>query len=131
MYRARPCAGLFDRIIAAIKREEECKQTRKWLFIFISLFIISIFSIPFSLAYFIYQWNSSGIGYFISAGAENLNMFFVIWQDVALSILESLPITGILLFSVNMALFILTVRLFLYKKGELLNIGAKVLKFKV
>lgn len=118
---AKPSAGLFDRIILAITQEKEFQKTKKLLIGFVSLLCVSLLLIPFSFMYLLHQWNSSHVTYFISIATENMNMFFALWQDILLSVLESLPLLSIFLFSINLALLVFTIRLFLYKKGLLLK----------
>lgn len=117
---AEPSAGLFDRIILAIKREQELQRTKRLLFGFLSLLIISFVAAPFSWTLLIEQVENSGILYFVSAALSDSGVFLVLWQDFGLAILESLPIMGIAVFLVNMALILFTVRLFLYRKRLLL-----------
>jgi len=122
---AEPAAGLFDRIILAIKREKEIRQTRSLLFSFLSLLIVSFGAMPFSFIFFVEEWRASGIGYFISTSTSvamsNMGVFINLWQDFFMSILEALPVFGVIIFVVNIALVLFTVRLFLYKKGLLLK----------
>lgn len=113
---AEPSAGLFDRIILAIKREQELQNKKRLLFSFFSLLIISISAMPFSWTVLVGQARSSGILYFISAAINNLSDFMVFGRDFGLAILESLPILGIILFAINVALALFTLRLFLHKK---------------
>ena len=120
-----PPLGLFDRIIMAIKKEQELRHTKRLLIGFLLLLVVSFAGMPFSWMIFKNQIETSGIPYFISAAAGNINVFLSLWQDFILAILESLPITGIILFAFNLALVVWTLRLFLYKKrllfGYLLN----------
>ncbi len=118
---APPSAGLFDKIICAITLEKELKQTKKILLFFVALLGVSVILLPFSWLFFIYQWKISGAYYFIWTAITNLDIFFSLWQDFTLSILESLPIIAITFFAINIALFLFTIRLFLYKKGMLLK----------
>lgn len=108
--------GLFDRIIAAIKREQEFQHTKRLLFGFLFLLVISVAAAPFSWTILAKQVESSGILYFISMATNDLQTFFVFWQDFSLAILESLPILGIIVFAINIALMLFTLRLFLHKK---------------
>ena len=113
--------GLFDKIILAIKREQELRQTRKMLFSFFSLSILSFGAMPFSINMFIREWNISGISYFISTVFGNLEIFTSVWRDFIFSILEALPVMGLVLFTINISLALFTIRLFLYKKGLLIK----------
>ncbi len=118
---AKPSSLLFDRIISAITQEKEFKQTKKLLYLFVSLLVLSVAVMPFSLSFFMNQWKASGMSYFIVTAFGNMGIFFSLWQDVTLSLLESLPVMGITVFAINVALLLFTARLFLYKKGLLLR----------
>jgi len=119
--RGEPSAGLFDKIIAAIKREQELRHSRKLLFGFLLLFIVSLIATPFSWSMLASQLKTSGIIYFISAAITDFGTFISYWKDFGLAILESLPITGIVAFAVSIGLALFTLRLFLYKKRLLLG----------
>lgn len=120
-YFREPSANLFDRIILAIKKEQETRQTRRILFGFLFLLVASLVATPVSWAVLANQAGRSGITYFISTAASDLGAFFVLWQNFSLAIIESLPMMGIIVFviSINLALF--TIRLFLYKKRLLVG----------
>ncbi|MFA4998659.1 MAG: hypothetical protein WC514_01435 [Candidatus Paceibacterota bacterium] len=113
---AEPSAGLFDRIILAIKKEQELQNKRRLLFSFFSLLIVSISAVPFSWTILAEQVRSSGILYFVSAALNNLSNFMIFGKDFGLALLESLPIAGIIFFTLNIILAVFTLRLFLYKK---------------
>ncbi len=116
-----PPAGLFDRIILAIKREQELQKTRKLLFTFLFLLVVSFITIPFSWFTLVNQIENSGISYFIFTAVSDLGTFLVLWRDFSLAILGSLPITGIVAFAVSAGMALFTLRLFLYKKRLLLG----------
>jgi len=116
-----PRAGLFERIIAAIKKDQELRKTRRLLFGFFTLFVVSLIATPFSWILLVRQIENSGIHYFVSAALGNLDIFFVLWKDFGLAILESLPLTGLFAFAVSLGISAFTLRLFLYKKRLLLN----------
>jgi hypothetical protein len=116
-----PPAGLFDRIILTIKQEQERQKTKKLLFGFFSLLLISFIAMPFSWNLLIDQAKSSGTFSFISAAVSNFQVFFTLWKEFSLAILESIPIVGLMAFIINITLLIFTVRLFLYKKRLLLS----------
>lgn len=111
-----PPTGLFDRIIFAIKREQELRHTKRLLFGFLSLLLISLVATPLFGAMLINQAASSGISYFISAAINDLRTFFALWQDFGLAILESLPIGGIVSFFLSLAVSVFTLRLFLHRR---------------
>lgn len=116
-----PPTGLFNKIILAIKREQELQQTRKILFSFLFFLIVSLAAMPFSTMMLASQIQNSGIFYFFSTAFGNFGTFLALWQDFCLAILESLPITGITAFVVSMSIALFTLRLFLCRKKLLLN----------
>jgi len=118
---SQPPKGLFDRIIAAIRQEQERQKTRRILFGFFSLLIVSFIMAPFSWKLLLEQISNSGVLYFISAAISNFGTFLVFWQDFGSAILESLPIAAIAVFIINITLILFTVRLFLHRKKLLLS----------
>jgi len=118
---AEPPAGLFDRIILAIKREQELRHTKRLVFGFAGLLVVSFAVIPFSWSLLANQIESSGISYFISAAVSDFGTFFLLWQDFSLPILESLPLAGMIAFAASLGMAVFTLRLFLYRKRLLLN----------
>lgn len=119
--RAGPVPGLFDRIILAIKREEELQNTRSIFAGFFTLLLVSSAAAPFSWMFFAAQAEDSGIFSFLSASASDLGTLLKFWPDFALAIAESLPIAGIAILAVNIAVAVFTLRLFLYRKRMLLG----------
>jgi len=118
---AEPPAGLFDRIILAIKREQELQHTRRLVFGFAGLLVTSFVAIPFSWTILSSQVESSGISYFVSTAVSDFGTFFLFWQDFSLAILESLPLMGMIAFAASLGIAVFTLRLFLYRKRLLLN----------
>ena len=116
-----PPAGLFEKIILAIKREQELRRTRRLLFSLLFLLVVSLILTPFSWIMLVSQVKSSGILYFISAAVSDFGGFLTLWQDFGLAILESLPIIGIVAFTISIGMAFFTLRLFLYKKRLLLG----------
>ena len=118
---AEPLAGLFDRIILAIRREQELRHTRRLVLGFFSLLIVSLAAILFSWTILINQIENSGISYFFSAAVNDFGIFLALWQDFGLAILESLPLMVMIAFAVSLGMAVFTLRLFLYRKRLLLN----------
>ena len=116
-----PPAGLFDRIIIAIKHEQELRNTKRLVFGFLTLLVISFSAAPFSWELFTNQILDSGMIQFIEIAFSDSNALFASWQEFSLAIAESLPIIGIAIFTVNMILAVFTIRLFLYKKRVLVG----------
>lgn len=118
---AEPPAGLFDRIILAIKREQELRHTKRLLFGFLFLLVSSFIATPLSFTILVNQVENSGIIYFVSTAVSGLGTFLALWQDFSLVILESLPIMGIVAFTISIGMALFTLRLFLYRKRLLLG----------
>ncbi len=116
-----PPAGLFDKIILAIQKEQELRHTKRILAGFLLLLIISVISTPFSFSLLIDEIKSSGINYFVSTAFSNFSIFLSLWKEFGLAVLESIPIVALAIFILDMALVLFTLRLFLYKKRLLLN----------
>jgi hypothetical protein len=124
-----PPAGLFEKIILAVKREQELQKTKRLLFSFLFLLIVSLITTPFSWTILLNQLKSSGIIYFISTAVSDFRIFLAFWQDFGLAILESLPITEIIIFSISLGICLFTLRLFLYRKKLLFQYLLNNLKF--
>ncbi len=122
-----PPAGLFDRILLAIKHEQELRSTKRLAFGFLALLVVSLTAAPFSWTLFFEQMAESGVLQFFSIAINDLGTFLSLWPDSIIAVTESLPITGMSIFTINMILAFFTLRLFLYKKrllvGYLLSIG--------
>jgi hypothetical protein len=126
---SEPPSGLFDRIILAIKREQQLEKTKRLLFGFLLLFFISLIATPFSYRMLVSQAKNSGTFYFISTAVSDFEIFLAFWKDFSLAILEVLPVTEIMFFSICLGISIFTLRLFvknknLIFKGLTNNLGA-------
>jgi len=115
-----PRPELFDRIILAIKREQEFQKTKRSLFGFLFLFVVSLVATPLSFRMLVSQAKNSGIFYFISTAVYDFGTFLNFWKDFSLAILESLPIVEIIFFATNLIIFLFTIHLFLSRKRLLL-----------
>lgn len=111
-----PPAGLFERILLAIKQEQALRNSRRIAFGFFALLVISFAAAPFSWTLLWDQIAESGILNFASVAITDLGTFLTLWPDSVMAVAESLPITGIAVFAVNIILAVFTLRLFLYKK---------------
>src|SRR3989338_3099616 len=116
-----PPAGLFERIILEIKREQELRNTKRLAFGFLALLAFSFIAMPFSWTLFSGQMAESGILQFISVAVSDLETFLSVWPDSVMAVAESLPVIGIAFFTINMILAVFTLRLFLYKKRLLVG----------
>ena len=116
-----PPAGLFDKIIFAIKQEEELRRTKRTLFAFAVLLVVSLIATPLSWAMLVSQMQSSGVFYFISTAISDFNTFFALWREFIFAIVESLPIMGIIVFATSFGIALFTLRLFLYKRKLLIK----------
>ncbi len=116
-----PPAGLFDRIILAIKREQELRNTKRLAFGFLALLIVSLAAAPFSWSFFSGQIAESGVLQFMSIAISDFGVFFSLWPEAVMAVAESLPVMGIVIFAINIIMAVFTLRLFLYKKRLLLG----------
>lgn len=116
-----PPVGLFNRILFAIKQEQELQSTKRLALSFLALLVISLLFAPFSWSLFSGQMVESGVLQFMSIAINDLETFFALWQDFSLAIAESLPVMGIAILTINIILAIFTIRLFLYKRRLLLG----------
>jgi hypothetical protein len=116
-----PPAGLFDRILLAIKREQELRNTKRLAFGFLALLAVSLTAAPFSWGFFSGQMTESGVLQFMSIAVNDLGAFLALWPDSVLAVAESLPVTSIILFTINMIFAVFALRLFLYRKRLLLG----------
>ena len=114
-------AGLFDRIIFAIKRERELRNSKRLAFEFLTLLIVSLMAAPFSWMFFSGQMAKSGILQFISIAVDDLGIFLSLWPDSIMAVVESLPVAGIIIFTINIIFAVFTLRLFLCKKKLLVG----------
>ena len=117
---AKPPAGLFDRIILAIKREQERQHTKRLLFGFLFLLVVSFIATPLSWIMLLSQAKTSGTLYFISSAVSDFHAFLTLWQNFTLAILESLPLAEIVFFAISLGISVFTLRLFLYNKRSLI-----------
>jgi hypothetical protein len=111
-----PPPALFNQIILAIKREQEFQKTKRLLFGFLFLFVVSLVATPLSWRMLVSQAKNSGILYFISTAVYDFETFLNFWKDFSLAILESLPIVEIIFFATNLIIFLFTIHLFLSRK---------------
>ena len=124
-----PPPELFDRIILAIKTEQEIQIAQKLLFDFLFLFSVSIMFLPFSWSVLINQLEKSGTISLFSVLVSDFGIFLTFWKDFSLAILEVLPVTEIIFFSISLGISIFTLRLFLKNKNLIFkgltnNLGA-------
>jgi len=117
-----PCPpGLFDRIILTIKKEQELRQSRRLLFLCISMLGVSLSFLPFSATYFFTEWRASGSFYFISSALENISIFSAHWQEFMISIFEVLPVAAIIALAVNVVIALFAIKLFFHRDGLLIK----------
>ncbi len=114
-------AGLLDKILLAIKREQEIRKSKRMAFGFLALLLAAVSAAPFSWAFFSGEMIASGVTQFISIAANDIGTFVSLWPDSFLAIAESLPIISLVLFVTNLTLAIFALRIFLHRKGMLLD----------
>ncbi|MFH1758980.1 MAG: hypothetical protein ABH822_00250 [Patescibacteria group bacterium] len=107
-------AGLFERIISAIKKEQESRQRQRLMFGFSALSLLLITVTPFTTIALVSQLSNSGIWHFIPLLVEG-------GQNALIAILESLPAISFAAFIANIALALFILRLFIRKKNPILT----------
>ncbi len=116
-----PSTNLYDRIILAIKKEQETRKTKK-LFLLLSVIFVLSFTITIvSIVLFIKEFNASGTIYVIKTALSDLSLFKTLWQYFFLAFIELLPITNIILFLICLFITIFALRLLMYKKYLLIK----------
>lgn len=125
-----PNQELLSKVLVSIRKQEIRRKNQK-MASFLLLFLITAFTIPFTSQILISQINNSGIVYFLGAIANDFHSFLNFWQEFILAILESLPITGFLIFAVSLEVCIFTFRLFLREKNFKDKLVRQRLAFKL
>ena len=116
-----PKAGLFDNIILDIRKKEGEKRGKRLFFEFLFLAFLSLATIFISGAVFITQITNSGVSYFVSTALSDLSVFFGLWQEFILAILELFPLSSLIIFLSSFLFFIFVLRFFIYKKNILIG----------
>lgn len=107
-----PPAGLFLRLMNRLEKEKQLRSIRRRLVllapILASAFIILVFMSQSVCASF-YQ---TGFYQFSSLVFSDFSLVVVYWQNFALSLLETLPVTGLIAFLTVLLVFLSAFRLF-------------------
>jgi len=117
----QPPVSLLERIMLAIKAEQEKRHSKKLVYGFCFLLIISLVATPLSVIIFSQQLQSSGILYFMATALSDWGALIALWPDFILAILESLPLISLTSLLISLAIACFTLRLFLYRKKLLLH----------
>lgn len=101
-----PPAGLFDRIMCRIEKENKLLTLRRRIIIFsVSLIGSAIAFIP-VFAYVRSGFIESGFFVFFSLIFSDTKIVLVYWQNFAQSLLETLPVMGLISFLAVVAVFL-------------------------
>ena len=117
-----PSTNLYDRIILAIKQEQETQKIKKLFLLLLIVFVLSFVITIASIILFIKEFNASGTIYVIKTALSDLSLFKTLWQYFFLAFIELLPITNIILFLTCLFITIFALRLLMYKKYLLIKI---------
>jgi hypothetical protein len=110
-----PPDGLFERVTLAIQKEQQRQKQRKWLFcLFFAL--VALFALPFSSFLLANQIKESGVFYFFASLFMDWNLLLAFGKEYLLAILESLPITGLMLFLGNLVFILFAWRILITNK---------------
>ena len=108
--------GLFEKIILSIEREKEIQKIKRALF----LLIIALILMPFSFKFFLVQIKESGLNLFLSLILTDFSTILTFWKDFVLTLVEFLPIFGIIFLFANVVFLLIELRTLLNKK-DLIN----------
>ena len=125
-----PSRELLSKVLVCIRKQEIRRKNQKMAG-FLLLSLVTAFTIPFTSQMLISQINNSGIAYFLGAIVNDFHSFLNFWQEFILAILESLPITGLLIFAASLEVCIFTFRLFLREKNFKDQLGRQRFAFKL
>lgn len=125
-----PKQELLSKVLVTI-RKQELRSKKQKMIGFLILSLATAFAIPFTSQMLISQINNSGIAYFLGSIVNDFHSFLSFWQEFILAILESLPIVGLLVFTVSLEAFIFSFRLFLREKNFKNQLGRQGFAFKI
>ena len=125
-----PSRELLSKVLVSIRKQEIRRKNQKMAG-FLSLSLVTAFTIPFTSQMLISQINNSGIAYFLGAIVNDFHSFLNFWQEFILANLESLPITGLLIFAASLEVCIFTFRLFLREKNFKDQLARRRFAFKL
>ena len=116
-----PSTNLYDRIILAIKKEQETQKIKKLFLLLSIVFVLSFIVTIASIVLFIKEFNASGTIYVVKTALSDLSLFKTLWQYFFLAFIELLPISSIIVFLVCLFITLFSLRLLMYKKYLLIK----------
>jgi len=115
-----PPDGLLERVMFAIQREQQRQRQRRWLF-GLSFALFALSALPFSYLLLANQIKESGVFYFFVSLFMDWGLLLAFGKEYLLAVLESLPITGLMLFLSNLVFILLTWRILITNKAYALS----------
>ncbi|MBI4991682.1 MAG: hypothetical protein HZB99_00490 [Candidatus Harrisonbacteria bacterium] len=101
-----PPEGLFDKIIARIREEEQLLFVKRRLILFSIAVVVSATAFIPAINAFQQEFAQSGFSQFLSLIFSDLGSVMANWQDFGLAILESLPAVSIITFLATTLIFL-------------------------
>lgn len=93
--QTRPPKALFEIVSKRISQERKLKQLKRRLFFYTLAFTFSLILCLISLFWSKSQFSKSGFFEYLSLIYFDFNIVLTYWQDFALTLLEILPISGL------------------------------------
>lgn len=105
-----PPEGLLERIMARIKKEERVLLIKK-VALFSAAALGSLFALIPAFQYALQEFHQSGFYQYLSLLFSDSGVVLVYWKEFAMSLAESLPVLGILVFLSAVFVFLGSVKL--------------------
>lgn len=105
MDKLKPTKELRHNILLEIKREER-RRAKVHLFAYASIFPFSLFGIILSVQYMSQGFYESGFYGYLSLLFSGDSAVYVYWKELSLSLIDSMPIIGIIAFLTAMGVLI-------------------------
>lgn len=102
-------AALADRVLLAV-RETARKEDRRDRIAWGSFFLASLAFFGTSVVYAVQEFSNSSFGNYFSLIFSDLGSIVHLWRELGLSLLESLPLTGVLFVLGSTVLVLFTIR---------------------
>ena len=90
--------GLFEKVWTEIKKQKRIRTARRRLIVFLFVLTALIAAAVPMFSYVRTAFAESGFGRFFSLLFSDTDIIAVYWKSLALSLLETLPVTGLIVF---------------------------------
>ena len=107
-----PPVGLFLRLLNRLGKEKQLRAIRRQLMILTPVLIGAFAALALTFQSVQASFYETGFYQFISLLFSDFSIVVVYWQNFALSLLETLPVTGLIVFLTTLLVFLSALRLF-------------------